>query len=91
GMFRVLAIFAISAVALADEKQDFAALREKVQATLSSFDPAFVQKLQEIEKNFDLSRNQKIAQITEAIAALPADQQAKANKFKEFGLQKEQE
>ncbi|GMR48974.1 hypothetical protein PMAYCL1PPCAC_19169, partial [Pristionchus mayeri] len=87
----VLAVVAFATVALADEGQDFAALRAKVQSALASFDPAFVQKLQEIGKNLDLSRNQKVAQINEAIATLPADQQEKANKFKDFGLQKEQE
>ncbi|KAF8370618.1 hypothetical protein PRIPAC_77047 [Pristionchus pacificus] len=91
-MFRsVLAVVALAAVALADDQADFAALRGKIQSALASFDPAFVQKIQELGKNLDLSRNQKIAQIKEAVAALPADQQEKAQKFMDFGLQKEQE
>ncbi|GMS96517.1 hypothetical protein PENTCL1PPCAC_18692, partial [Pristionchus entomophagus] len=90
-MFRLLAVVALAAVALADDQSDFAALRTKIQSALSSFDPAFVQKLQDIGKNLDLSRNQKLAAITEAVNALPADQQEKAKKFQDFGLQKEQE
>ncbi|GMR47109.1 hypothetical protein PMAYCL1PPCAC_17304, partial [Pristionchus mayeri] len=91
-MFRLLAVVALVSVASADDSMaDFAAIGAKIQSAISSFDPAFVQKLQEIGKNHDISRNQKIAQINEAIAALPADQQEKANKFKDFGIKKEQE
>ncbi|GMT26030.1 hypothetical protein PFISCL1PPCAC_17327, partial [Pristionchus fissidentatus] len=93
-MFRMLAVVAIAAVALADDSkhaEDFAALRTKIQTALSSFDPTFVQKLQSIGQNLELSRNQKLAQIQEAINALPADQKEKASKFQTFGLEKEKE
>ncbi|GMT15830.1 hypothetical protein PFISCL1PPCAC_7127, partial [Pristionchus fissidentatus] len=36
-------------------------------------------------------RNQKVAQIREAIKALPADKQEKANEFVKFQVDKEQE
>ncbi|GMT21885.1 hypothetical protein PFISCL1PPCAC_13182, partial [Pristionchus fissidentatus] len=89
-MLRVLAVAAFAAVALADQsfEADFIA---KIKQALASLDPAFVQKLQEIGTNMDLSRNQKVAQTNEAIKMLPADQQEKAKKFIAFGLDKEKE
>ncbi|GMT16290.1 hypothetical protein PFISCL1PPCAC_7587, partial [Pristionchus fissidentatus] len=86
-MLRLLSVIALAAVALADEP-DFSL---QMEGEFASLDPVFGQKLEKISGDMDISLNQKVAAVHEAINALPADQQEKANKFIKFGLDKEQQ
>ncbi|GMR45897.1 hypothetical protein PMAYCL1PPCAC_16092, partial [Pristionchus mayeri] len=91
-MLRLLAVVALASVAFAENPlAGLTDLGEEIKSAMASFDPAFVQKLREIGENHDISRNAKLAQINEAIAKLPADQQEKANKLRDVFLKKEQE